>query len=728
MTATPETRLRLVGDPMSDPLAYEPATGLDAGDHEAGHVDIDPETTGVPIDPVDAGPRVRPVMQPVRPSWASDRSTLTASAKFAAAISANRIGYELFRLPLTVLRLAAYATRGAAKVTWTFTRWALDIQTGRLATHAFRERLFKEYVTLVRMQGARVATRLLTVALIGAPFGLSWLVLRVMGAFGRTPTWAHVPAWLAALVSVAVLAALIAVGKPNDRPLIGPAVVKRGPVRLTSAVIGAAMGAIGIPGLRKDWEAGTSNRWFTTPISRIKTGFVAELELPLGVTATEVAEKRAKLASGLRRPLGSVWPEPAPTVHEGALRLYVLDQPLSQMAQPAWPLLKAGRADIFKPLPFGHDPKGDPVDITLIYSSLLVGAIPRQGKSFSVRVVVLGAALDPTVELHIHELKGTADFSAVEEISHRYTSGPARDEDLSSVMASIREVHSYLAPRALTIAKLGPARCPEKKVTRELANDRALGLHPVLLVIDEIQELFEAKEYQAEAEHLLKAIIKRGPALGIIPVKATQRPDAKSLPTAIASNMALRLCLRVADQMANDMVLGTSAYKIGINATLLGDDDKGIGLLRDGGPTARTVRSAYLDAEASNRIGARALELRRQLGYLTGDAVGETVETPMDRMQVVIDCIDAWAAALPPGTGPEGDTAVHVDRLEAALAEHWPGRYGELKGRWLGGRLRALKVPVMPQLGRRIREDGATVNRAGVELTALQEALDNSER
>jgi S-DNA-T family DNA segregation ATPase FtsK/SpoIIIE len=131
-------------------------------------------------------------------------------------------------------------------------------------------------------------------------------------------------------------------------------------------------------------------------------------------------------------------------------------------------------------------------------------------------VVVLAAALDPTVEIHAHELKDTGDLEAFQLIAHRYTSGPARDEDLASVMASIREVYSYLEPRVLTIAKLGrEGRCPENKVTRELANDRTLGLHAVLLTIDEVQELFESS-YAVEADQLLKAIIKRGPALGII--------------------------------------------------------------------------------------------------------------------------------------------------------------------------------------------------------------------
>ena len=62
-------------------------------------------------------------------------------------------------------------------------------------------------------------------------------------------------------------------------------------------------------------------------------------------------------------------------------------------------------------------------------------------------------------------------------------------------------------------------------------------------------------------------IIKIGPAFGVMLDLATQRPDGKSLPTGVSSNVGLRFCLKVMDQTENDMVLGTSAYKNGIRAT-----------------------------------------------------------------------------------------------------------------------------------------------------------------
>ena len=55
---------------------------------------------------------------------------------------------------------------------------------------------------------------------------------------------------------------------------------------------------------------------------------------------------------------------------------------------------------------------------------------------------------------------------------------------------------------------------------------------------------------------------------------ATQRPDAKSLPTGISADAVLRRCLKVQGQVENDMVLGTSAYKNGTRATMFSRKDR----------------------------------------------------------------------------------------------------------------------------------------------------------
>jgi DNA segregation ATPase FtsK/SpoIIIE, S-DNA-T family len=117
--------------------------------------------------------------------------------------------------------------------------------------------------------------------------------------------------------------------------------------------------------------------------------------------------------------------------------------------------------------------------------------------------------------------------------------------------------------------------------------------------------------------------VKRGPAVGIIVALATQRPDAKSLPTGISANASTRFCLKVMGQTENDMVLGTSRYKQGVRATTFAWSDKGIGYLVGEGADARILSTVYIDAKMADAIATRARAARQTAGTITGHAAGE---------------------------------------------------------------------------------------------------------
>jgi DNA segregation ATPase FtsK/SpoIIIE, S-DNA-T family len=68
----------------------------------------------------------------------------------------------------------------------------------------------------------------------------------------------------------------------------------------------------------------------------------AEVDLPYGVTAAMVTERREQLGSGLRRPLGAVWPEPVTSEHAGRLELWVGRADVAKSRQGPWPLLRGG--------------------------------------------------------------------------------------------------------------------------------------------------------------------------------------------------------------------------------------------------------------------------------------------------------------------------------------------------------------------------------------------------
>jgi S-DNA-T family DNA segregation ATPase FtsK/SpoIIIE len=462
---------------------------------------------------------------------------------------------------------------------------------------------------------------------------------------------------------------------------------------LTEMALIRALGGLGIGelnrGLREDPDHAVVP---ISPITRDGAGWLALYELPHGVTAGEVSERRERLASGLRRPLGCVWPETMHKRHPGALNLYVADEDMTAADRTPWPLARRGTADIFKPVPFATDPRGRQVTITLMFASGIIGSVPRMGKTFLLRLLLLICALDVRVEIHAYDLKGTGDLAPLRPVAHRYRAGD-EPEDMDYLMADLRELRTEMRRRAKVIRQLAEAddpRCPEAKVTPELVADKRVGLYPIGIDIDECQVLFEHPVYGGEAETICTDLTKRGPALGILLWLATQRPDAKSIPTGISANAVLRCCLKVMGQTENDMVLSTSAYKNGIRATMFSFDDKGVFYFSGEGKTPQIVYGYGFDLPASKAIVARARILREHAGRVTGYALGQDHDGAPAR-RLLEDVLTVFGDAK----------ALWCQSIAERLAGSFPEAYADITQDAVASQLRALEVNV-----RSVRETG----------------------
>lgn len=550
----------------------------------------------------------RPVIHPVLRSRAEAAST----ARWVAGHYAHVSAYHATRSPKYAARLAFRAPRGAFRIAGGLHRWALDLEGHPVRVAAVLKADPETYLKLSRQRDARVRLRV-PVAGCTAAIGLALAIVTAVAA----------PPLLLALIVSAAVAALGMAGKPGDSPpLIDRAVVPNHVEKLTSDIVYRALGALGVAALGSAITKNPRSALdFKAPITRDGPGWRADLDLPHGVTVAEVQEKRDKLASGLRRPIGCVWPEVDHAAHPGRLILWVGDQDMSKARQPAWPLARHGSVDLFKPAPFGTDQRGRIVPVTLMFVSGIIGAIPRMGKTFVLRELGLIAALDPRAELHVYDFKGTGDLAPLEAVAHRYRAGDD-DDDMAYALADFRALREEMRRRTKVIRGLPRDICPENKVTSGLASRESLGLHPIVIPVDECQVMFEHSQYGAEFEEICTDLTKRGPALGIELLLATQRPDSKSIPTGISANAVLRICLKVMGQTENDMVLGTSAYKNGTRATMFAFSDKGICYLGEG-DAPRIIRSFYIDAPMAEKIALRARGLREQAGTLSGHALGE---------------------------------------------------------------------------------------------------------
>lgn len=613
--------------------------------------------------------------RPIVPLWLRSRNDALDTLRWVGKHSAYIAAFQVTRAPLYAGRLAARSPRGLARLASGVVKWTFDLEGEPVRLAAVRRGDLDAYLKLSRQRDARVRLRVpITLAVL-----VTLLIASIIVANAPTPAQ-----WAALAVALGVLGV---VGRPADRPLIDRAVTPTTVEKLTSDIVIRALTVLGIAGITQAMSKNPKDAIrFVAPITRDGPGWRADIDLPYGVTVTDVMDKRDRLASALRRPLGCIWPEGDSSIHEGRLILWVGDKDLSKTVVKS-PLIKASSHDVFKGIPFGADPRGRAITVPVIEHNILIGSQPGQGKTASVRVLASGAALDPTVELWIQELKGTGDLDPLEPVCHRYVSG-IEDEAIAYAADSLALLRKEVMRRAAALKALPADLCPDRKVTRQIADRRSLGLHPLVCIIDECQNLFAHLDYGDKAGEDAEFIIKLGRALGVILILATQRPDRDSLPTGISANVSIRFCLRVAGQLENDMILGTSAYKNGIRATVFQPKvDAGIGYLVGATPMPKVVRTAYLDTPATQRIADRARALREAAGTLSGHAAGE-------RPEVVTPAYDLLAdiAAVVPASEAKVWNETVIDRL-AELRPEVYGAWAELEGGAKTGQLTTALKP-----------------------------------
>jgi DNA segregation ATPase FtsK/SpoIIIE, S-DNA-T family len=502
--------------------------------------------------------------------------------------------------------------------------------------------------------------------------GCAVVVVAALVILSQAPAWAWI---LLAAVAVPLPART---GRPAHKLIVTAATLPAAVQAPTQDVITRALASLGIAGIDR-WVRDGRALVFPSPVREDGPGWRAEVDLPYGCTATQVIERREQLASGLRRPLGAVWPEPVTSEHAGRLELWVGRQDVAKSRQGPWPLARGGQADIFAPLPYGTDVRGRVVKAPLIYGNWLIGSIPRQGKTAAVRILACGVALDPLAEMWVHELKGSGDLDPLERVSHRFVSG-VDDESIGYAAESLRLLRAEVMRRTERLKALPRELCPDKRVTRQIAGKRSLRLWPLVAIIDEAQNLFAHPGHGKAAGLDAEFIIKIGPAFGVVLIIATQRPDKASLPTGVSGNVSTRFCLKVMGQVENDMILGTSAYKNGLRATTFRPEiDAGIGYLLGAGPAPQVVRTFYLDMPAAERIAVRARALREATGTLSGHAL-DSGDGPRDVLTDVLAVLGS-------------DAGLQWGEVAARLASRFPARWEGVTADAISAECRARDVP-----------------------------------
>ena len=264
-----------------------------------------------------------------------------------------------------------------------------------------------------------------------------------------------------------------------------------------------------------------------------------------------------------------------------------------------WPLVDTHQASLWEPIPVGLDENGRPAELGLPERNVLVGGEPGAGKSVFLSVLVAAAALDPAVTLTL------LDGKLVELAAWRGCATNTVGPSIPDAIEVLGRIQSEMDARYRELLA---------KRLRKVAPGDGMALHVV--VVDELAFYLGGSDRKLKAEitELLRDLVSRGRAAGIIVLAATQKPSADVIPTQIRDLFGFRVALRCSTPQASDTVLGQGWAALGYSAAAIDPSARGVGfLLAEGGVPIR-FRSCYLSDQQIDAIADRAERIRHRGG------------------------------------------------------------------------------------------------------------------
>ena len=370
---------------------------------------------------------------------------------------------------------------------------------------------------------------------------------------------------------------------------VGPARVRLGELLVASSTrrwLSRALRHSGIVGV-----------WGETPriveLSSVPIGQRARVQLPLGFHAGHLNRSCGSLASELRVREVRVLRDP---VDASLAELVVVARDVLGAGVPlAWPWVGRPSTTLWAPVPLGCSEDGVPVSLPLVEHHLLLGGEPGAGKSVALSLLVAAAALDPNVRLHLLDAKQVelAPFAG----SAEHFVGP----DVDAAVDALEGVRTEMDARYEALLSAG---------RRKVAEGDGLSLQVV--AIDELAYFLRHPDRAARVafESVLRDLVARGRAAGVVVLAATQKPSHDLVPTSIRDLFSYRLALRCTTNDASDTILGQGWASRGYSAASIEARARGVGLLLAEGALPIRLRCAYLDEDELAVRARRAAALR----------------------------------------------------------------------------------------------------------------------
>jgi S-DNA-T family DNA segregation ATPase FtsK/SpoIIIE len=373
------------------------------------------------------------------------------------------------------------------------------------------------------------------------------------------------------------------------------------------------------------------------PIVSAGCGIEVDIYLPGGVSTAEIQARRQKLAENLgrhRHELFITIPERAHTVRLWIADSGALDEPIGPSPLVTDPTIKGdyfrGRA------PWGQSLRGDRSTVSLFQRHILVAGISNQGKTASLRALILWLALDPRVRIWLADFKGVGDWGMFKGIAEVLIQGPTDEHVMAGThMAEAGVVE--MQKRTTLMQELTDRGWSQEKI---LADPR---FAPLVLVFDEAQKAYgcgaigeDKRPYGGKGAssryfQAIKAIHDQGRAVNVQTAEGVQDPTNENLPVRTREGNHIRCSLVVGTESQSVMALGENAVNAGAAPHELRQGaDKGTLVIAGditafdapSGQVYTTIRTHYIGAKDAAAIADRARALRKG-GVETADGTEE---------------------------------------------------------------------------------------------------------
>jgi hypothetical protein len=336
-------------------------------------------------------------------------------------------------------------------------------------------------------------------------------------------------------------------------------------------------------------------------------GWRARFALARGQTIEDVTARLPAIESALGTHRGAVrvYPTTDDLANRFELRVLSSDPHADAITWPG-----PSVASITEPIDLGPFEDAAPARVLFLRRHVVIGGVSGSGKSGGLNVVVANLSACEDVVIWAVDLKRGMELQPWASCIDRLARTPAEARSLFADAVAVLEGRAdYLA------------------ATGQRVWEPSTAMPALVIIVDEYAELTEtAPDAAASAD----SIARRGRAVAVTLIVATQRPTQKAMGQgALRSQMDVRICFRVRERRDTDLILGQGMLTAGWQPHALNAPGKFL-VSAPEHDNPRRARAYLLTDEAVADTASRYAPARPGLDAISQQSLGQRAQPVTD--------------------------------------------------------------------------------------------------